>query len=276
MKYKNFVKFRMLSALTVVCLLMVGLANSQTKTSNVLLSIKTGKERYILGELVNFDVRFFNSGNQKIEVWKNAPGTGMMELRIKKKSDADYRKYQVGGKERAKLRVLEANQNIQFVYSALFNGKPNYKHLNPNAAKLADEQERKILTDLVFPEAGQYHIKVVSYYRTPEAVGDSNKTPISVESEPIEVTIEEPKGEDLEVWNQIKGNRDIAVLMQSNQLITSDSNEKVKLVNEVEQIIERYPNSTYSAYLKPSLEKFKAHDAKLEEFKAKIKAQARP
>jgi hypothetical protein len=276
MMYKNCVKFRMLSALTVACLSMAGLVNSQTKTSNVLLTIKTGKERYILGELVNFDSQFFNSGQQKIAIIKNAADAGAMRLLIKRKTDTYYRQYNLGGKKRGNFVLLDGNETANFICSALFNGKPDYSHLNPDAARRADSQDNKILTDLVFPETGVYNVKAVSYYQTLDNYRDLQKPSIEIESEPIEITITEPKGEDLEVWNQIKGNRDIAVLMQSNHLFTSDLDEKAKLVNQVEQIIERYPNSTYSAYLKPSLEKFKAHDAKLEEFKAKIKAQAKP
>lgn len=98
-------------------------------------------------------------------------------------------------------------------------------------------------------------IKGVSY------IGE-NATPI--ESEEVEVVVNEPEGDDLTVWNQIKGKRDIAILMQTGDF--ANSKDEDKNISEVEHIILQYPNSIYSKYLKPNLEKFKENKAKRIEF----------
>jgi len=64
--------------------------------------------------------------------------------------------------------------------------------------------------------------------------------PKFVDSEPIAITVEEPIGEDLEVWNRIKNDGKFAFFIQ------------------VEDILQKYPRSIYAAPLRRSLEKFES------------------
>jgi hypothetical protein len=113
-----------------------------------------------------------------------------------------------------------------------------------------------ITTDYAFPEPGEYFIKGISY------IGE-NSTPI--ESKPIKVIIKAPTGDDLEVWNKIKGNKQIAVLMQRGEITVEKETERQKFATQAEQISEQFPNSVYSSYLKSKLEKYKVDEIRRNE-----------
>jgi hypothetical protein len=266
MKNKNiriFAMFGAVLALSLISLSMASLTNSQTTTSDILLTGKTNKDKFLFGEPVKLSFDITNTGSSPLKVSKGGFDVGNFKVYIADKT-LEYRQvfgFDWGNRCTFETVNLEPNQKHQYEASnILWNGKRDGSHFSPLAN--AEYAKERLVTDYIFENTGEHFIKGITLDK--------------IESKPIKITIEEPKGEDLEIWNQIKGNKEIAFLMQSNQLNTSDSNEKAKLVNQVEQIIERYPNSTYSAYLKPSLEAFKANDVKLEEFKAKIKAQAKP
>jgi hypothetical protein len=274
---KNIKKLTLVASLLIVSFLSMVLAGNNLNKSDVSLLAQPNKNSFLLGEVVNLKFEFVNNGNDTAQILGNEGMGGNTQILITRKGER-FRKYfrSDWGRTDGEANIVSLLPNQSYKLNSedatiLWNGKPNYSHLSLNAAKKADSRDERILTDYAFPEAGIYLVKVTS------CLLDKLKgCSIPVESNVIEITFEEPTGEDLQVWNQIKGNREIALLMQRGAFSIDHDADKAKLVNEVEQIIEKYPNSTYSAYLKPSLDAFKAHDAKLEEFKAKIKAQAKP
>jgi hypothetical protein len=54
--------------------------------------------------------------------------------------------------------------------------------------------------------------------------------------------------------------------MQKGGFDAGKEAEKEKLATQVEQIYVKYPNSIYSSYLKPNLAKYKANEARRNEF----------
>ena len=135
------------------------------------------------------------------------------------------------------------------------------KRFSRKDAKHAKEAARRVLegkitTEYALPVAGVYFIKGVSSISS-DGDGGSFK--------PIKVVVNEPEGIDLEVWKQIKGNREIAYLLQKGTFDTEEEAKKEELSNQVEQIFTQFPNSVYSIYLKPNLEKYKAHQIVLKE-----------
>jgi hypothetical protein len=263
-----------LSGFLIVSLLGVALAANNLGNSKASLIVQTDKNVVLLGEVVNINFEFQNNGNDSVQILSNEGLGQNTELLIARRGE-QFRKYfrsdwgRVDGE--AKVISLLPNQTYQLNSkdaTILWNGKPDYSHLNPDAAKKADESDNRVLTDYVFPEVGVYLVKSTSCL-----LDNLKKCSIYVESNVIEITVKEPTGDDLEVWNQIKGNREIALLMQRGEFQTENSDEKTKLVSEVEQIIERYPNSIYSNYLKPNLAKFRASEAKRQEFLQKLQNQ---
>ncbi len=69
-----------------------------------------------------------------------------------------------------------------------------------------------------------------------------------------------PPNTDTIIPPSAKGNKEIAYLMQKGGFDTGKEAEKERLTNQVEQIIVQYPNSIYSSYFKPNLEKYKADE----------------
>lgn len=252
-------------------------SNNLGQSEKIAFTVKSDKNNISLGEVVNLEFEFFNQGETAVQIPNGGVMAGNIEVFIAKKGES-YRKYfrsdwgRIDGE--VDLITLAPNQNRKIDNTnatILWNGKPNYSHLNPDAAKRADKQDNKILTDYAFPDAGIYLVKAASCL-----IDELKGCSISIESEPIEIRVNEPVGEDLEVWNQIKGNRGIAMLMQKGLFDTGKEVEKQKLTTQVEQIIERYPNSIYSSYLKPNLEKSRARETKRDEFYKNIKPSQKP
>jgi hypothetical protein len=268
-KMKNKKTIYILMSVFVALLLCVSwtlVGFTQTKTANAELSFKgnVNKETLNLGEPITVEFEFTNTGENPVMIGAEGVEVGSLKIFIADKG-GEYKRYTSGawGRERGRKITLEPNQSLKYKGAViLWNGKPNVSHLNEDAAKLV--LAGKITTEYALPEPGVYFIKGLSYF-------GENATPI--ESEPIKVVIKEPVGDDLEVWNQIKGNKEIAFLMQHGGFDTGKDARKEQLMTKVEQIIVQYPNSIYSGYLKPNLEKYKADEIRRKEYieKGKIK-----
>ena len=96
-----------------------------------------------------------------------------------------------------------------------------------------------------------------------------------LESDPITLLIQEPVGEDLEVWNRIKNSGEIAYFIQEGDIAIPGykKEEREKLRLEIEQIINDYPDSFYAESLRQSMAKFQANEAKRQESLQKIQKQ---
>lgn len=128
-------------------------------------------------------------------------------------------------------------------------------------------------SEYAFPTAGAYYLQAKYLYDN--VVVNGQIQPILAESEPIKITIEEPVGDDLEVWNKIKDNGDFALFIQEGdvRIPSYKSEERAKFLQEVEQILTEHPNSFYAQSLRQSLYKFRAAEAKRQEFLQKMQKQ---
>lgn len=264
-KKNNYIVISIFIAFLVcVCWSIIGFTNNEVKAQNFTLTGKVNKETYILGEPIKIGFEFTNEAETPILIPSGGVEVGSLKIFITNK-ESEYKRY-VGAGWGRKLGfpiTLEPRKSHKYQeFVILWSNKPDVSGLSEYAAKRV--LEGKITTDYAFPKLGVYFIKGLSY------VGE-NATPI--ESEPIQIVINEPVGDDLKVWEQIKGNREIALLMQTGEFDTNKEEEKTQLISKVEQILEQYPNSIYSSYLRPNLEKFKTNEARRKEMLEKAKTK---
>jgi len=116
-----------------------------------------------------------------------------------------------------------------------------------------EEGDKQILSFYAFSRPGVYSVRAnFGYY--------SKEGRIMIESKPIQIVINEPVGDDLEVWNIIKDREDIGFFIQESYFRTSNTLEAKKLMQEIEQISLKHPNSLIANQAGQSLEKFRAND----------------
>lgn len=273
MKYKYLV-------LTIVCSIiffglssLVYLQEETNVTRKLELSVIPSKVNYMLGEVVTLSFKLTNKNDEKISIIGNLKTSdGYLNVYLSQEGD-NYRKYihSKWGTENTKRQPINfsPNENVTNSATILWNSKRETEGLNNEVAKKATEG--RILTHYAFPESGTYFVKA-SYY----IYFVTQERPVLIESEPIQITIEEPVGEDLEVWNIIKDNGDFAYFLQESdfKIPSYKTNEREKFRLKIERILNQYPNSFYTNSLEQSLDRFKASEAKRLEFQEKMKAKS--
>jgi hypothetical protein len=148
--------------------------------------------------------------------------------------------------------------------TVLWNFVPDVSHLNSDAAKpiLSD----RILTDYAFPRANTYLVKAV-------LTDNQNGSLIKIESQPIEIVIEIPRNEDLEVWNIIKRNGEFAYFIQEGDITRGykKPEERSRFLQQISEIVNQHPNSFYAGVLRLSLDKFRAGETERDELIKKMR-----
>ncbi|MFT3745752.1 MAG: hypothetical protein QM785_15860 [Pyrinomonadaceae bacterium] len=230
---------------------------------------KTNKESYLIGEPVKLEFKFVNTGLRPVDVPSGGVEVGSLRVLIGSERNGKYNDYRGPGWGVKRGRRMELAPGDAYAYKeaiVLWSGKPQVSHLNEDAACVA--LEGRIPTDYAFEAPGVYWVKGLSY------VGTDLKP---VESEPFRIEIKEPVEENAGAWNRIKGNREIALLMQTGSFDTTNDATKQTLISEVEQILLDYPESTYSAYLRPNLQKYKGDEIRRKEWlENALKSQKKP
>lgn len=107
-------------------------------------------------------------------------------------------------------------------------------------------------------EKGEYTI--VAEYSVYYDNGDLD--PVRIQSAPVRINIEDPLGEDLEVWNRIKGDGNFAFFLQEGDLPGKRSApEQLEIFSRtVEDILNKYPTSLYAPYIRSAFEKLQASE----------------
>jgi hypothetical protein len=240
-------------------------AKMQTNVGNLKMTVKSDKNEYKLGEVVQLNFELKNEGEKNISVY-DVFGVGDGSIKVFISSDGKtFPEYNPGW---GQLDVSPAETVIK-PFESRFSSASVLWHDKPNALKgesqsVIDEvAKRTLLSDFAFPTSGSYFIKV--FYG-------------NIESKPIKITFTEPQGEDLEVWDKIKNNGNMAFFIQMNYfpISANKTEEQAKLQSEVEAIICQHPNSFYTASLRQSLNKFRENEAKRKAMIEKLKADSMP
>jgi len=264
---KNKILFSCLGTLVIATLITVWVrgvdAINQSETDSALtLKVSSDKQTYVLGEAVKLNFEVLNETDKAIALpYSPDVSTGYLNVWIAS-SNQEFKQYSntSWGRKEYSGPTLQPEQSFKSQATILWNNKPETSHLNPDAAKRA--AEGRIMADYAFPTAGVYLIKAVLWF--PEIK-------LKVESKPIQIVVNEPVGDELEVWNKIKDNGKIAYFIQKGDFPTAKDEERGKLLKEVEQIVQIYPNSFLVSQINQSLEKFRVNEERRKKFMEKLK-----
>lgn len=236
----------------------------QSEEEELRLKVTSSKEIFLLGEIVPLTFRLTNEGTESLRFVGDLDAKdGNLKI-LMSEDGKHYKKYfrsdwKVADKKPTSV-LLKPQESLVALTGILWNSVPRVTNLSELA-------EKQLTTNYVFMAKGTYFVKVVLPIYT------QNKQ-FEIESDPLQITVEEPVGEDLKVWNKIKDNGDIAYLMQEGdfKIPSYKTKERGKLQQEVEQILVDYPNSFYAQSFKQSLEKFQVIEEKRRAFEEKMKA----
>jgi hypothetical protein len=234
--------------------------------SDIEVETKFGKTRYALGEPIDLQFTVKNISNKNIDLKGFDLKSQYLNLLISSNGN-EYLAYGYSGVVKKTNGItLKSGESVNSASLVLCNRKPEVVGLSKGASDSI--KKGKILTDYVFFEIGEYYLKTV--LSIPNEDGN-----LKIESKPIKITITEPEGKDLEVWNKIKENGNFAYFIQEGDMLIPSykPEERAKFQSEIEQILTDYPNSLYTISLSQSLAKFKASEVKRSEIMEKMKAK---
>lgn len=245
--------FSFLSVAVVFALILIwakgGNAHKQSENNLlIILKISSGKQSYIQGEAVNLTFEAMNETDKAFNFYDVSSGYLKVQIAYDGKRFNQYKNSSWGRNESGGKRV-KPGESFKSQAEVMWNSNPIGRF--SNVESIVNSEEGAILSDYAFPEAGVYQVKAIM-----SISDDASETLTKIESVPIQIVVNKPLGDDLEVWNRIKDSREIANFMHRGSFIGVDSENNSKIFKEIETIVESYPNSLLVAQLKPNLEKF--------------------
>lgn len=153
--------------------------------------------------------------------------------------------YTVTTFDTAKAKV-SLNPNGPFTNS--FNHRVPTEHLSDLYAQ--EVRAARLDTDYALITGGRYFLK---------AVLDDSTTKSVVESKPIEVLISEPVGNDGLAWALLQKNPESAYFLQVGNL-PRDPVKTNRLIEALNEIVERYPDCIYAERINANLEKVRGRE----------------
>jgi hypothetical protein len=271
MKYKYFL-------FASICLVMIfGITSLaymiQGQTEKLRLVLESSKQNYLLGEVVSLKLTATNVSNETIVVNGNLdPESGDLNIQVSK--DLLNFKQRQGGTKRidssGSTFNLTPGDRVGRTANLLWNAKPPEIDRSTTAPEtIAAVTKTRILTDYVFPEAGIYYIKATCFIYDSES-----DRMVKIESEPIQIVIDGPVGEDKVFWEKIKNNGDLGYFIEYGKANPGKSFEEQKAIHdEMVQLLEDHPNSRYSESLRKNIEKSSNRMEERKKFLEKLNRQ---
>ncbi|MBK9155810.1 MAG: hypothetical protein IPM25_16650 [Chloracidobacterium sp.] len=214
------------------------------------IELTPAKSNYMLGEVVHVVATIRNSSDVNVLLPRDVFDQLQLQISMNGISYANYI-----GKARG-LQIEDANEievgpgeKIDYTYRMLWNSKPQVSHLNADAAERMSKG--RILTNFAFPEKGTYYVR---------AVLTAQKLQKRLfESEPVRIVISMPAGDDLKVWKTIERNPEIAYFLQEGDfpIPTYKFQERAGLVEDIQELIQSFPHSSYTMKLTDNLDRFR-------------------
>jgi hypothetical protein len=216
------------------------------------LQVRSEKSSYIPGEPITLKFSVLNRADTPIvldggaDVWR-----GQLKVFIAQPGEGfkEYLGPQWGIKDVAGGSVTIVPRGVYETEAAiLYNHRTETSHLSELYAAQASSE--RVGTEYAVAMPGRYRIKAVLH------VAELNDP---IESAPIRVIVEEPRGDDLRVWNEIKDDAAYGYFIQTGDIKAHPNSPKAKrVVEKLEHLVTSYPDSKYSAYIRPSLAKFRS------------------
>lgn len=250
---------------------------TSSEANQLELEVKPQKETYQLGEPIQFEFGIKNASNKNIVIL-NGLGhlDGYLSVWISKdgKPFEKYDHTKWGITHSSKITALRPNESVINKALVFWNSKPKFS--NSVASDIAERASAgRIKTDYAFPEAGTYYVKAAySIFAADQAEATR------IESQPVKIDIAEPTGDDLKVWNIIKDRGDFAYFLHEGEFLISSykTQERAKFEQEIEVIINQYPDSMIATRMQHRLENYRSNENKIKKLtqKFKTKAQQKP
>ena len=236
---------------------------AKEQSDNLEVRLSPTKKSFIQGEVVGISVEVTNRGESDVQVLGADAQSGYLRLFVAGE-DQKFKEYShsAWGRKTTRGRIIKPGQTIKSDATLLWNFSPVGRF-----ASTKDFEGNQIMTDLAFEEPGIYFIKSVLI--VPKGENDSQR----IESAPVQIIVDAPVGNDLEVWKEVKKNPEIAYFIQENELRTTKEGDRQKQLTEIERVVAANPNSFLARQLGQSLEKFRASEAKRKGYMQKVKKQ---
>lgn len=246
---------------------MINIAAVKTQVSNseLILKVVSDKREYILGEAINLQTEIKDKNNKTITL-RTIPTVedGYMHVWVAS-TDRIFKEYLGEG-----WGLSEGNKMLEKSNSFKSQTKILHNVITPKYSF----SESRIETIYAIPETGVYFIKATATIFSEEFRSDGNK--ITIESEPIQIVVNEPSGEDAEVWKLVKNSGDFALFMHEGQFLAKGIEEREKLINEVERIAAKYPTSILANQMKRHIEEFRQLEEVIKENMRKRQNNEKP
>jgi hypothetical protein len=215
-----------------------------------MLEVRSAASAYVPGELVNLAISVTNlsagvlSVPAGVDVWE-----GQVEVLIAFE-DGPFRQYQGPGwglrdtVPRAAI-ALQPGKTVRTSATVLYSHGMERKHLNK---RLADEIAAQHLEDgYALARPGRHRIKALLH--------DEGFTE-TIESQAIEITVDEPQGPDRDVWRALERDAEYGYFMQAGSVKGHpDSARSRQIVAVLEKIFSDFPASRYAEPLGIALSK---------------------
>ena len=236
------------------CLLAGWAQVSFSQTGDPLtLEVRAAKERYVLGESVALTFRLLNRSSSSVTL-DSAPDVqnGRLDVLIAFEG-GDFKSY-LGpdwGLRDAVSREpfrLAPGQSFETQASILFHHVMPVGHLSPLYANQIRQEQ--ILDEYALSAGGTYRIKAAL-----SGTRDRNQ----LESPPLTLSVDEPYGADLEVWNVLKTDGDFGYFLQTGSPRKPRAAAKTEhIVRTLENLSQLWPTSRHIGSIRTALSKHQA------------------
>lgn len=257
MNYNRILFLILIAWLTIITLATSTRQVREGQRENKLqLEISSVEQSYMLGEKVVLKLTLTNRGDRAVSLFDDLdPVYGYTQLFISSDNGADFKKYEHSRwglrDSKPKVLTLEPGESIDRAVGIVWNSKRTF-HPSVSAEIIEKETANRILSDYAFQDAGLHYIKAVY---SVQVIDDNRQERVDVASDSVKIVINEPEGEDLQVWNSIKGDGGIAYFVQEGNFFVPGFNEEKReqLERKVEKLLMLHPSSSYSQPLRSQL-----------------------
>ncbi|HLA94867.1 MAG TPA: hypothetical protein VK612_04040 [Pyrinomonadaceae bacterium] len=231
---------------TAIFLSIGSIAHMQkTPDTGLVLGLRSVKDTYKLGEPISISIDLKNESEKKVRI---LDGFNFAESKFQLQVSRDGQEYR-GSNDPGwgTIDTINSRVDIEPGQSVSINGNILWR------------MSAKNQPEFIFREPGNLFFRVLYDYKI-----DGTKDEMRLVSDPIEITIVEPQGEDLEVWNKIKDDGNFAYLIQRDEILIPSykKEERSKFKQKVEEIIRTHPSNSYAESLNQSLTKLNAAEEK--------------